>query len=319
MAVHDLADDVRADRATLAELLSELGATILALTDPDRDGTLPDGPGDLTITVGLGPRVLTVLEPGLPGAEELPVFAGDEHIAPERRGGDMLLSLHASDPTVLPAALAALRARLGEAAVARWAETCFRGPGERTVSRNPFGHLDGIVVPHGEDELDEHVWRRGRLQGATVCVIRRLRLDVTAFAALDTREQEIVIGRHRRDGTPLSGGAPTDDVDLEARTPDGQYLVPARSHVRAAHPSFTGSGLMLRRSYTFSGPELDGRPETGLFFVSFQRELATFVRTQQRLDETDDLQRFVTPTGSATFLVLPGFDEDRPLGAGLFT
>ncbi|MEV0954109.1 hypothetical protein [Promicromonospora sp. NPDC050249] len=59
------------------------------------------------------------------------------------------------------------------------------------------------------------------------------------------------------------------------------------------------------------------RRETGLLFVCFQREPDTFVRTQHRLDEADALTDFVTPTASATFLVLPGFDATRPLGSTL--
>ena len=69
---------------------------------------------------------------------------------------------------------------------------------------------------------------------------------------------------------------------------------------------------MLRRSYSFE----DG--ETGLFFVSFQNELSTFVSTLERMATSDALLEFTTTTRSATFLVLPGFDADRRLGASLF-
>ena len=101
---------------------------------------------------------------------------------------------------------------------------------------------------------------------------------------------------------------------LRAKTEAGDYLTPARSHVRAAHPSFTGSRLMLRRGYAF-GTQPD---DAGLMFVCFQNELDAFVKTQHRLDELDDLMAFATPTASASFLILPGFAADRPLGATLF-
>ena len=71
---------------------------------------------------------------------------------------------------------------------------------------------------------------------------------------------------------------------------------------------------MLRRSYGYENSTAD----QGLLFVCFQRDLATFVRTQQRLDEVDELMRFATTTASGSFLVLPGFDHRRPLGATLF-
>ncbi|MFC7405408.1 Dyp-type peroxidase [Georgenia alba] len=312
LAVHDMDPAPGA----LGERLARLGEAILDLTAAAPGHPhLPDGAGDLTVTVGLGPALVSAVDPGLPGAEDLPGFAGEDSLDRRHRGGDLLLALHASDPTVLPPALAALRAHLGEDVAPRWTQACWRGPGEGTISRNPLGHLDGVVVPRGAEELDRHVWLDGPLAGGTVCVVRRLRLDLEGFGTLDGPAQDAVIGRRRRDGTPLSGGSPSDDVDLSARTPEGQYLVPTGSHVRAAHPSFTGSELMLRRSYTFAEP--DGAGAGGLLFVCFQRSLGTFVRTQQRLDESDELMRYVTPTASGTFLVLPGFDPGRPLGAPL--
>lgn len=319
LAVLDMPDGPGA----LASRLAALGETILALTQGAPE-LLPDGPGDLTVTVGLGPRLVASIDPGLPGATELPRFAGDDAIKPHRRGGDVLLALHGSDPVALPTALRELRAALGETML-RWSEACFRGPGSGTVTRNPLGFHDGIVVPRGEEEMAREVWLSGaddggdpRVAGGTICVLRRLALDTERFAALEPSDQEAVMGRRRSDGAPLSGGTMSDDVDLRAKTPAGEYLVPARSHARASHPSFTGSGLMLRRGYAFDTPASGDHPgETGLFFVAFQRELDTFVRTQQRLDEADALMDFATPTASATFLILPGFDTARPLGGTL--
>jgi dye decolorizing peroxidase len=174
--------------------------------------------------------------------------------------------------------------------------------------------MDGIVVPHGDDELRENVWiASGPLAGGTICVVRKLRLDTTRFRALETAEREGIIGRTLSDGSPLSGGKPDDQVDLRAKTPEGEFLVPPRAHARAAHPSFTGSTLMLRRSYSFD----DGGDDSGLLFISFQNELRVFTATQHRLDEVDDLMGFTTPLFSATFVMLPGFSADRPLGAQL--
>jgi dye decolorizing peroxidase len=77
---------------------------------------------------------------------------------------------------------------------------------------------------------------------------------------------------------------------------------------------------MLRRGYAFDdgalGDDSDVR-DAGLMFTCFQRELRTFVQTQHRLDETDDLMAYATPTASASFLILPGFTPERPLGDSL--
>jgi dye decolorizing peroxidase len=202
----------------------------------------------------------------------------------------------------------------------RHSQHVFRAPGTGTVARNPLGFHDGIVVPHGA-ELDENVWiPDGPAQGGTICVIRRLRLDLARFAGLKTPEREAVIGRQQNSGAPLSGGSRMDQADLGAKTPEGDFVVPVRSHVRAAHPSFTGSALMLRRSYAFdNGRTANGDLDAGLYFVCFQTSLDTFVKTQRRLDEHDDLMGYATATASATFLILPGFTPGKPLGASLLS
>ncbi|MDM7830352.1 Dyp-type peroxidase [Cellulomonas edaphi] len=311
------------DTSRLQRDLAALGSAILALLDgPSQtpNPTLPDGPGDLTVHVGLGPRPLRAIDPSLPGATPMPSFARDDAIAADRRDGDLLVALASSDAGALRPALDHLLQAV-PTLVPLWAEHGFRAAGEGTVARNPLGYLDGIIVPEGQDELDENVWiTSGPLAGATVCVLRRLRLDRRAFTALDVPARDGVIGRHA-DGRPLSGGGPRTQVDLQAKTPEGEYLVPARAHARAAHPSFTGSALMLRRGYAFDrGPDpTSGVDDAGLLFVCFARDLDAFVRTQLRLDEVDDLMTYATATASGSFLVLPGFSRTRPLGSPLFT
>ncbi|NLP84313.1 Dyp-type peroxidase [Microbacterium sp. CFH 90308] len=311
--------DGNPDAATVLAALAAAGAAVDACTDPDRFDpiVLPDGPGDVTVTVGLGPRLVRAIDPTLPGADELPVFLSDQGLAAEATGGDLLIAVYASDAAALhPVADRVLAAIPG--ARRRWAQQGVRGSGSGTVVRNPLGYHDGIIVPHTEDELAESVWiPSGPAAGGTVAVIRRLRLDIAGFAALAPGAQDAVIGRERATGAPLSGGSRGDQVDLGAKTPEGEYLIPARAHARAAHPSFTGSPLMLRRGYAFSnaGPERDD----GLLFVCFQNDLQTFVRTQHRLDETDDLMAFTRATASASFLIPPGRVGGAPLGAALAT
>ena len=58
-------------------------------------------------------------------------------------------------------------------------------------------------------------------------------------------------------------------------------------------------------------------PANGLVFISYQNVVRTFVATQQRMDETDDLMDFARPTATAAFAILPGFDGQRPLGSTL--
>lgn len=298
--------------AAAAEWLAALGSQILEVTGAGAAASA-DGGGDLTVTVGLGPELVAAVDPELPGAEPLPRFQGDESIPAERIGGDLLLAAYGSDPTVLRPVLQRLAAGVPGAG-ARWEQTLFRGRGEGMRVRNPLGFHDGVVVPTTDAELAENVWiAEGPLAGGTVCVIRRLRLRVDDFRDLPREEQERIIGRRRMDGAPLTGGGALDQVNLAARTPEGEPIIDPHAHVRAAHPSFTGSHLMLRRGYAFD----DGEGDAGLMFICFQQDLRTFVATQHRLDEVDALAEFSTPTASGTFLILPGFDADRALGSAL--
>jgi dye decolorizing peroxidase len=302
--------------AALSELAA-LSDRIVELTTDGDVALLPDGPNDLTVTVGIGPRIVAAIDPGLPGAEGLPLFAGDDRVDPVAMGGDVLIAAYSSDPTVLAAVVDDLVGRIPRAST-RWEQAIFRGVGEGPKARNPLGFFDSVVVPRGDAELNGNVWiADSPLAGATMVVVRRLRLDVGRFRRHSVAEREAIIGRELVSGAPLSGGEPDGQINLNAKTPEGGFLVPADAHARAAHPSFTGSALMLRRSYTFENDVSGDIRDQGLMFVSFQRDLRTFVATQQRLDETDALMSFATPTASGSFLVLPAFSRELPLGAGL--
>ncbi|SOD62607.1 Dyp-type peroxidase family protein [Streptomyces zhaozhouensis] len=139
-----------------------------------------------------------------------------------------------------------------------------------------------------------------------------MEIDLTRFAALSVTEQEAVFGRRRAGGEPLSGGSVDSAPGLNAKTPEGRYLVPVDAHVRRANPTVVGVGHMLRRSYSIDAPA------PGLLFISFQNDLRTFTATLARMDTSDALLPFTTTTASATFLILPGYTPQRPLGSGLF-
>jgi len=300
VSVGDL--DVRGLRASLERLSTIIPELTASATD-------------LTVTVGVGAGALaTTRHPELAEAATLPVFAGDADLPASRRGGDVLLSVNADDPALLEPTMAALTAAV-DGWQPRWSDQGFRGAPDGDVSRNPFGYHDGIIIPRTEDELERDVWiDAGPLAGGTICVIRRFALDVAGFRALGQESRDRIVGREQWTGAPLSGGARDDEVDLVAKTATGELIIPARAHARAAHPSFTGSGLMLRRSYSYRASDED----SGHLFISFQNDVQTFARTQLRLDETDDLMAFSRPTATAAFAILPGFTTARPLGHTLF-
>jgi dye decolorizing peroxidase len=306
------------DTNELESSIRALGEQILRVTDTRRPdpALFPDGPSDLTVTVGLGPGALAATRhPDLASTVALPSFRGDELLPSDRLGGDILLSISASDPALLEPALASLSTVIAGYRPL-WSDLGFRAASDDDVSRNPLGYHDGIIVPRTAAELAENVWiPDGPLAGGTICVIRRFALDTVGFRSLPAERRDAVIGRRQASGEPLSGGERADAVNLSAKADNGEPLIPARAHARAAHPSFTGSGLMLRRSYAYRASESDH----GLLFIAYQREAATFTSTQLRLDEVDDLMGFAVPTATAAFAILPGMDADSTLGLALFS
>ncbi|ARQ70601.1 Dyp-type peroxidase [Streptomyces marincola] len=299
-------------------LLAELGETVQALTTGSDPRLLGLPPGDVTVTVGVGPRLVRTAGAELPGAADLPPFSR-ERVAPRERGGDLLMQICAGDPLLLPLTAAALLARAGDRVQERWRQFGRRGAEvpvaeDRSAPRNLLGFLDGIVGPHTTAEQERDLWLAGppEVAGGTLAVLRRMEIDLTRFAALSVAEQEAVFGRRRDSGVPLSGGSADSAPGLGAKTPDGRYLVPVDAHVRRAHPTAVGVGHMLRRSYSIDAPV------PGLLFISFQNDLRTFTATLARMDASDALLPFTTTTASATFLVLPGYGPRRPLGSTLF-
>ncbi|MEU3914011.1 Dyp-type peroxidase [Streptomyces sp. NPDC029721] len=296
-----------------ARVAAALGESVLELTGK-ADAALGVGAGDLTVTVGLGPRLVGAAGRGPSGGLELPAFAREERTG-RTWGGDLLVQVCASDPVVLTLADTRLAGALAAEGVSvRWSQAGFRPPGGGPV-RNLLGFPDGIENPRTRPELDREVWLDGPgpLAGGTVAVVRRLRIDVAGFLAQSAARQEEAIGRRKADGAPLSGGDALSRLDLLAKTARGRYLVPAMAHARRANPNATGSGRMLRRGYSYrNGPD-----DQGLLFVSFQRRLRTFTATQRRLDDGDDLMRFVTATASGAFFVPRAFTPERPFGSGL--
>jgi dye decolorizing peroxidase len=299
-------------------LLAELGQAIRALTAGTDPRLLGLPPGDLTVTVGVGPRLVRTAGASLPGVTDLPRFSR-ERIAPRARGGDLLIQICAGDALLLPVAAAALLDQAGHRVHERWRQSARRGTdvpvgNGLTAPRNPLGFIDGIVGPHTPAEQQRNLWLAGppAVAGGTLAVLRRMALDLPRFAALSVAEQEAVFGRRRASGVPLSGGTIASSPELGAKTPDGRYLVPADAHVRRANPAAVGTGVMLRRSYSTDDPA------PGLLFISFQNDLRTFTATLAHMDTSDALLQYTTTTASATFLILPGFDRQHPLGSQLF-
>ncbi|MBD8079963.1 Dyp-type peroxidase [Cellulosimicrobium arenosum] len=307
------------DPTALADRLDVVGQTIADLADGTSRALAGLGPARLTVTVGVGPRVVAaLLGADTPAATELPAFGRDD-LTDATTGGDVVVLVRADDGVVVALARdAVVRALTAGGGVSeRWSVHGFVVPrdesGDAPAPRNVVGFHDGLSIPRTAADVDAAVWLDGALAGATTFVVRKMPLDTAAFTALPVADQEAAVGRVRATGAPLSGGDATTEPNIHAKDDAGNLLIPRDAHVSRAHPLPAGlDTLMLRRSYSFS----DGG-EQGALFMSFQRDLDTFVRTQLRLDEADALTSLARTTASGAFLVLPGFTPDRPLGTVL--
>ncbi|MEU3221264.1 Dyp-type peroxidase [Streptomyces sp. NPDC006971] len=307
------------DRKTLRGVLGALTRTLAAAaSDTPPDPRLQDGGASrLTSLVGIGPALAARLGLNVPASfGELPAFPGDR-LDPHRSDGDLLVQLCAADRwTLTVVAELADRAAHTAGAVPRWTQSGFMphtAPG--ITPRNLFGSKDGTANPD-HAAAEQWVWGpSGAHRDGTVLVYRRIRMDVTGFAALPENQRDQVIGRRARDGVPLSGTAEHDEPDIFAKNPDGSYVIPATAHVRLASPRFDGGARMLRRSYSYD----DGPTDRGLLFCAFMRDPAQFTRVQNRLAARDALNPFLQHRASAVAYVLPGAAPAGILGEQLWT
>ncbi|MFE3945506.1 Dyp-type peroxidase [Streptomyces sp. NPDC059118] len=307
-----------ADRKVLRGVLGALTSTLAtAASDAPPDPRLQGGGTTrLASLVGIGPALAARLGLNVPASlKELPRFPGDR-LDPRRSNGDLLVQLCAADRWTLTV-VAELVGGAAQAtgAVPRWTQSGFlphTAPG--TTPRNLFGSKDGTANPD-HAAAEQWVWGPPGAHGnGTVLVYRRIRMDVSGFAALSESGRDRAIGRRTVDGVALSGTAEHDEPDIYAKNPDGSYVIPATAHVRLASPRFDGGARMLRRSYSYD----DGPTDRGLLFCAFMRDSAQFTRVQNRLAARDALTPFLQHRASAVAYVLPGAASAGTLGEQLW-
>ncbi|QNN63789.1 Dyp-type peroxidase [Leucobacter denitrificans] len=319
------------DRAALVRLFRIITGDIEALTagaaplaDPERE--LAARPARLTITVGVGQTLVDRVAP----AERpewlapLPTFSLDQ-LGGGYDGGDLLFIVQADDPLPISHAARMLHRDVDRFAELAWTQQGFRqsrgteAPG--ATMRNLMGQVDGTVNPAPEDhDFDALTWIDREsgpswLRNGSAFVLRRIRMELDTWDRVDRPGREVTIGRTLSDGAPLTnpGGGEHAEVDFDAKAPNGLPVISSAAHIRRAH-STDPSERIVRRTSNYD----DGH-EAGLLFGCYQRDpLTQFVPIQQRLDEADLLNEWVTHTGSAVFAMLPGFQPGEILGAALF-
>lgn len=292
------------------------GQSALADSEPE----LAHTPARLTVTFGFGPGF--VARAGGAGPDwlaPLPAFTIDR-LEPGWSDGDLLIEVAADDPITIAHAARMLLKDARRFARPRWRQDGFRNargsqpPG--TTMRNLFGQVDGTANPTpGTPDFDEVVTSTaGWLAGGSGLVIRRIRMTLDTWDALDRSGRELSVGRRLADGAPITGGSEHDEPDFAALGPAGFPMIPAFAHIRRArgldasgHPDGGGERI-YRRAYNYdlppSGAEVS---DSGLIFVSYQADVAKqFTPMQERLAELDLLNEWTVPIGSAVFAVPPG-------------
>lgn len=349
------------DAGALGEFLKDVSETIVRIgrgDEPPPSPVFPAGaaaptdfatglsPARLTITVGIGPRVL-----GLPGIRRpsprrlraLPSFNGDGLDA-RCCDGDLVFQICAEDAQIVSAAMRALRARMPGHASLRWTQSGFLSvPMSGGTPRNVFGHKDGTSNPRtASAAFAQTVWAKDDepdwFAGGTYLVFRKIRMKTAEWDLTARRDQDETIGRRRSDGAPLTGSDEFDEPDLDAES-DGRPVIGSDAHIRRVR-GFS----MFRRSYNYDYGQListaGGNPDptvsadhehapdapehthgghgaidVGLLFCAYGNDPdRQFIPAQRASAESDRLNTFVTHTGSALFAILPGFRHDGHLG-----
>jgi len=302
------------------------GVPALADSEPE----LAVIPANLTVLFGVGPQLVERAQPhgGKPAwLRNLPAF-GKDQLDEQWNGGDLLLQIASDDAITLAHATRMLLKDARSFADVKWVQAGFRRAygSEQTgqTQRNLFGQLDGTVNPTpGSADFEQVVWHGptnpGWLEGGTSMVIRRIHMHLDKWDRLDRRGREESVGRTLDSGAPLTGVLETDEPDFDALTPIGFPVIAEYSHIRRAR-SDNPRQRILRRSYNYDLPPADGTvSNAGLIFTSFQADVdEQFTPIQQRLDELDLLNEWITHIGSAVFAVLPGCEEGGFIGETLF-
>ncbi|MEY4397811.1 MAG: hypothetical protein RLZ53_387 [Actinomycetota bacterium] len=259
---------------------------------------------------------------------ELPHFPGDA-LKPEMSGGDLCIQACANDPQVAVHAIRNLTRIAFGRAVLKWSQLGYGRTSSTSNSqqteRNLMGFKDGTANLKAEDtqEIDQHVWISATSSqawaiGGSYLVARRIRMNLESWDRSILSEQELVFGRNRVEGAPLSGGTEFTKPDFGKTNSDGTPAIDKSSHVFLAHPSQNGETAMLRRGYNFvDGNDELGRLNAGLFFISFQNDPESFIRVQRNLANNDRLNEYIQHVGSGMFIIPRGANAGSFVGAEL--
>ena len=295
------------------ELVKKDGSNAL-LPPSDTGETVGLNPYRLTLTFGVSISFLKKmgLEKKRPQAfREFPPFP-KEQLQDKYTGGDIVIQACADDEQVAFHAVRNLVRKARNTVTMKWSQAGFAAIGDRLATpRNLFGFKDGTANVTKEKDFDQVVWCDSNdwMRGGSYMAVRRIQMFLETWDRTNLQEQENTFGRYKDSGAPFGKKNEFDEGELD--------LLPVDSHVRLAKEV---NKPIYRRSYSYSDgiDERTGQFDSGLLFLSFQKDPDSFVKVLTNLGAQDKMNEYVTHIGSGLFACFAGIKKGEYIGQKLF-
>jgi len=321
----NVVDPTQDSMVAIGRILTD-DAARLTQGEPALGDTEPEvaaNPSRLTITAGVGRSFLQKIGVEVPEVlVDIPPFKTDA-LNPQWGQTDIMIQIGSDDPLTLAHAQRMVTKDLSTLTNLVWIQEGFISPTPgaegSSASRNLMGQVDGTVNPN-LNEFDDVVWidDSSWASGGTVLVLRRIRMMMDDWDMLDRGAKEIVVGRSLETGAPIGGTSESDPVDFNAVDSIGLPVIPRDAHIRVAHAATTEE-MILRRPYSYDAGISNGIADMGLLFAAYTKNPAkSYIPMQERVAESDAMNRWLTTIGSAAYLILPGVGEEDFLGEVMF-